>query len=72
MQKLGIKFAGLLDMSGSGTHFKDRMTLHRNRDFADPVFLGHAMGISANYTVLYSENAEYTVNAGFVSVISAV
>lgn len=65
-------YAALLDMSGSGRHFKDRMTLHRNSDFADPVFLGHAMSISANYTVGYSDNAEYTVNAGFVSTFVAV
>lgn len=65
-------YAALLDMSGSGRHFKDRMTLHRNGDYADPVFLGHAMSISANYTVEYSDNAEYTVNAGFVSDFVAV
>ena len=65
-------YAALLDMSGSGRHFRDRMTLHRNGDFADPVFLGHAMSISANYTVEYSDNAEYTVNAGFVSTLVAV
>lgn len=64
-------YAALLDMSGSGRHFRDRMTLHRNSDYADPVFLGHAMSISANYTVEYSGNAEYTVNAGFVSTSAA-
>lgn len=61
-------YASLLDMKGSGRHYLDRMTLHRNSDDADPVFLdGHAMGISANYTVIYSADTEYTIDAGFVS-----
>jgi len=62
-------YATLLSISGSGRHMKDRMTLHRNGDYADPVFLGHAMGISANYTIGYSNKADYTINAGFVSIL---
>lgn len=61
-------YAALLDMSGSGRHFSERMTLHRDSDVADPVFVGAmAMGISANYTVNYSADSEYTMNVGFVS-----
>ena len=63
-------YAALLDMSGSGRQYKDRMTLHRNSDYADPVFLDrHAMSISSNYTVVYSNDAEFTINAGFVSIL---
>jgi hypothetical protein len=62
-------YAALLNLSGSGRNFRDRMTLHRDSYNDDPVFLdGLAMGISANYTVEYSEDAGYTMNAGFVSV----
>lgn len=61
-------YAVLLDMSGSGRHFRDRMTLHRDSDTADSVFLdGQVMGISSNYTVNYSADSEYTMNVGFVS-----
>lgn len=60
-------YAALLDMKGSGRHIKERITLHRNSDYADPVFTGGAMSISANYTVDYSTDAEYTINVGFVS-----
>lgn len=60
-------YAALLDMKGSGRHIKERITLHRNSDYADPVFTGGAMSISANYTVDYSTDAEYTMNVGFVS-----
>lgn len=63
-------YAALLDMSGSGRHYRDRMTLHRNDDFADPTFLdGQVMGISSNYTVNYSTDSEYTMNVGFVSTL---
>jgi len=47
---------------------KNRMTLHRDSYNNDPVFLdGLTMGASADYTVEYSEDAGYTMNAGFVS-----
>jgi len=66
-------YAALLDMSGSGRHYKDRMTLHRNSDDADPVFLDrHAMSISSNYTVIYSDSADYTIDVGFVSTFYTV
>ena len=61
-------YAALLNLQGSGRHYLERMTLHRNSDYDDYVFLDdHVMGISANYTVKYSAEAEYTMNAGFVS-----
>lgn len=61
-------YATLLNLSGSGRDVRDRMTLHRDSYNDDPVFLdGLAMGISANYTVEYSTEAGYTMNAGFVS-----
>jgi hypothetical protein len=62
-------YATLLDMGGSGRRYNNRMTLHRNSDYADAAFLNHAMSISANYTVGYSANAYYTINAGFVSIL---
>lgn len=62
-------YAALLDMSGSGRHFTDRMTLHRDSDSADPVFLSIGMGISANYTVNYGVDAGYTMDVGFVSAL---
>jgi len=63
-------YAALLDMSGSGRQYKDRMTLHRNSDYADPVFLDrHAMSISSNYTVVYADDADFTINTGFVSIL---
>ena len=44
------------------------MTLHRDSYNNDPVFLdGLTMGASADYTVEYSKDAGYTMNAGFVS-----
>ena len=47
----------------------NRMTLHRNSYVNDPVFLdGLTLGVSADYTAEYSEDAGYTMNAGFVSV----
>lgn len=61
-------YATLLNLSGSGRDVRDRMTLHRDSYNDDPVFLdGLAMGVSANYTVEYSTEAGYTMNAGFVS-----
>lgn len=61
-------YATLLNLSGSGRDVRDRMTLHRDSYNDDPVFLdGLAMGVSANYTVDYSTEAGYTMNAGFVS-----
>jgi hypothetical protein len=62
-------YAALLDMSGSGRRYNNRMTLHRNSDYADPAYLNHAMSISANYSVGYSADTEYTINAGFVSTL---
>jgi hypothetical protein len=60
-------YAALLNLSGSGRNIRDRMTLHRDSYNNDPVFLdGLTMGVSANYTVEYSEDAGYTMNAGFV------
>jgi hypothetical protein len=61
-------YAALLNLSGSGRSISNRMTLHRNSYNNDPVFLdGLTMGVSANYTVEYSQDAGYTMNAGFVS-----
>ena len=61
-------YAALLDMESLGRHYKERITLHRNNDYADAVFLDwHAMSISANYTVNYSSDSGYTVDTGFVS-----
>jgi hypothetical protein len=42
-------------MEGSGRHIKNRMTLYRDNDYEDAVFLdGLALDISANYTARYS------------------
>ena len=61
-------YAALLGMSGFGRQYKDRMTLHHNPNDNDPVFLDrHAMSISSNYTAVYSDSADYTMDAGFVS-----
>jgi hypothetical protein len=61
-------YATLLNMEGSGRHIKNRMTLYRDNDYEDAVFLdGLALDISANYTARYSTDAGYTINAGFVS-----
>lgn len=61
-------YAALLNLQGSGRHYLDRMTLHRNSNYEDYVSMdGHAMSISSNYTVRYSTEAEYTMNAGFLS-----
>jgi hypothetical protein len=62
-------YAELLDMKGSGRRYNNRMTLHRNSDYADPAFLNQALSISANYSVGYSADVEYTINAGFVSAL---
>ena len=62
-------YTALLNLSGSGRQMINRMTLHRNSYVNDPVFLdGLTLGVSADYTAEYSEDAGYTMNAGFVSV----
>jgi hypothetical protein len=62
-------YAALLNLSGSGRNIRNRMTLHRDSYSSDPVFLdGLTMGVSADYTVEYSEDAGYTMDAGFVSI----
>lgn len=61
-------YAALLDMEGLGRHYKERITLHRNDDYADAVFLDwHAMSIYANYIVNYSGDSGYTVDTGYLS-----
>jgi hypothetical protein len=61
-------YAALLNLDGSGRQMINRMTLHRDSYNNDPVFLdGLTLGVSADYTVEYSEDAGYTMNAGFVS-----
>jgi len=65
------RYAALLNISGQGRYFSERLTLYANGDYsyvdAGGDILGTVMEISNGYEVMFPGGAGYTIDGGFVS-----
>lgn len=63
-----VNQAALLNMTGSGQYFSQRMTLHPDGDTSLSDILGYlVMAVSNSYTAMFPGGAQYTLDSGFVS-----